>query len=102
MPYQPPILLRESDWGKDEYKDLCDFIRDKVRHLEQRLQSFRTEKLPEYVRLYKGRPKNEDIDWPWPGAANLVVQLIGTFSDELLSSVIGAIWLYDPLWTALV
>ncbi|HEY4799507.1 MAG TPA: hypothetical protein VII99_10565 [Bacteroidia bacterium] len=102
MPYTPPILLRESDWGKEEYKDLCTFIKDKVKHLDMRLQAFRTEKLPEYVRLYKGRPKNKEVDWPWPGAANLVIQLIGTFSDELLSRVIGSIWLYDPLWTAVL
>jgi len=100
MPYSPPVLVKESEWGKEEYAELCRFIRDKVRHLDMRLQSFRTEKLPEYVRLYKGRPKNKEVDWPWPGAANLVIQLIGTFSDELLSRVIGAIYLYDPLWTA--
>jgi len=102
MPYQPPILLRKSEWGKDEYEDLEKFIKDKVKHLDMRLTAFRTEKLPEYVRLYKGRPKNKEVDWPWPGAANLVIQLIGTFSDELLSRIIGAIWLYDPLWFATI
>src|SRR5215472_4771233 len=102
MPYTPPVRLRESDWGKDEYKDLCDFIKDKVKHLDMRLQAFRTEKLPEYVRLYKGRPKNKTVDWPWPEAANLVIQLIGTFSDEFLSRIIGSVWLYDPLWSATI
>lgn len=100
MPYQPPILVRESDLGKDNYADLVEFIKEKVLHLEKRLQTFRTDKLPELVRIYKGRPKNEEVEWPWPGAANLVIQLVGTFSDELLSRVIGSLYLYDPLWTA--
>ncbi|HEY4798654.1 MAG TPA: hypothetical protein VII99_06200, partial [Bacteroidia bacterium] len=99
MPYTPPIEVTEKIFGKDEYKALCDFIRDKVKHLEMRLQSFREEKLPEWVRLYKGRPKNKEVEWPWPNAANLQIQLIGTYTDELLSRVIGSIYLYDPLWT---
>jgi hypothetical protein len=54
--------------------------------------------LPEYVRLYKGIPKNAEAEFPWPGAANLIIQLIGTFCDELLSRVM-AIYMFDPLWT---
>lgn len=100
MPFQPPVLVKSSDLGKENYDELVEFIKEKVLHLDKRLMTFRQDKLPEYVRLYKGKPKNEEVDWPWPGAANLVIQLIGTFSDELLSRVIGSIYLYDPLWTA--
>lgn len=100
MPYQPPTLVTSDVIGVDNYKDLCDFIRDKVAHLDRRLMSFRSEKLPEYVRLYKARPKNETIDWPWPGAANLVIPIIGTYCDELLARIMGGIWMYDPLWAA--
>jgi hypothetical protein len=102
MPYQPPTLLDASILGKDNYQDICDFIKDKVAHLDRRLASFRTEKLPEYVRLYKARPKNTTVDWPWPGAANLVIPIIGTYSDELLARVMGGIWMYDPLWAATI
>ena len=102
MPYQPPIKVSKAEWGKEEYEELCSFIKDKVKHLDMRLTAFRQEKLPEWVRLYKGRPKNKEVDWPWPSAANLVIQLIGTFSDELLARIVGNIWLYDPLWTATI
>ena len=100
MPYQPPTLVREEEFGKATYDKLCKFIEDKVTHLDRRLATFRTEKLPEYVRLYKARPKNTNVDWPWPGAANLVIPIIGTASDELLARVMGGIWMYDPLWSA--
>lgn len=102
MPYQPPTLVTASLVGKDNYEELCTFIKDIVAHLDRRLQSFRTDKLPEYVRLYKARPKNANIEWPWPGAANLVIPIIGTYSDELLARVMGGIWMYDPLWAATI
>ncbi len=100
MPYQPPTLVTEKLFGPDNYADLCMFIKDKCAHLDRRLQTFRTEKLPEYVRLYKAKPKNETKDFPWPGAANLVIPVIGTASDELLARVMGGIYMYDPLWSA--
>ena len=100
MPYQPPTEVTEKEFGKDNYQALCDFIKDKIAHLDRRLQTFRTEKLPEYVRLYKARPKSKEADWPWPGAANLVIPIIGTASDELLARVMGGIYMYDPLWSA--
>jgi hypothetical protein len=100
MPYQPPTLVNSSLIGKDDYAEICLFIKDKCAHLDRRLQTFRTEKLPEYVRLYKAKPKNETVSWPWEGAANLVIPIIGTSSDELLARVQAGIWMYDPLWSA--
>jgi len=100
VPYNPPILVRASDFGKDEYADLCKYIEEKIEHLDRRLNTFRIGTLPEYVRLYKGKPKSDNIDWPWEGASNLTVQLIGTYSDELLARQMAGIWMYDPLWTA--
>ena len=100
MPYQPPTLVNSDQIGKDAYAEICLFIKDKVAHLDRRLQTFRTEKLPEYVRLYKAKPKNTEVDWPWPGAANLVIPIIGTACDELLARVQAGIWSYDPLWSA--
>ena len=100
MPFNPPIRVSPKDFGKDNYDDLCRFIKEKIEHLDRRLSTFRTSTLPEYVRLYKGKPKSDNISWPWDNASNLVVQLIGTFSDELLARQMAGIWMYDPLWTA--
>src|ERR1035441_6935617 len=57
MSYQPPTQVTPELIGPDNYREICDFIKDKIAHLDRRLQTFRTEKLPEYVRLYKARPK---------------------------------------------
>jgi hypothetical protein len=100
MPFNPPILVKRKDFGADEYDELCKFIKENIEHYDRRLSTFRSSTLPEYVRLYKGKPKNDNVDWPWEGASNLVVQLIGTFSDELLARQMAGIWMYDPLFTA--
>jgi len=103
MPFPAPIKIKANDgitgFSSEDIQDLHEFIRSNIRSINSKLQVFRNEKLPEYVRLYKGIPKDNEIDFPWPGAANLVIQLIGTFCDELLSRVLGALYMYDPLFS---
>jgi hypothetical protein len=102
MPYNPPVKVVAgsiSGFSEAEIADLHSFIRANVKAIDSKLQNFREQKLPEMVRLYKGIPKDKEADFPWPGAANLVIQLIGTFVDELLSRIMGAKYMYDPLWT---
>ena len=97
MPFPAPKKVSDV-WSKEECDDLHSFIRTRVKTIDDKLETFRSDTLPEYVRLYKGLPKEKEANFPWPGAANLVVQLIGTFSDELLARVMGGIYQYDPLF----
>lgn len=98
MPFPAPRKLKGSkEFNEVEYAKLRQYIIDNVKSIDSKLSDFRTSKLPEMVRIYKGKPKSEDVEFPWPGAANLIVQLVGTFCDELLSRVM-AIFMYDPLW----
>ena len=97
MPYPAPTRVSDV-FSEEEYEDLCSYIERKVKSIDSKLENFRNEKLPEYVRIYQGIPKEEDTSFPWPGAANLVIQLVGTFCDELLSRVIGSTFMYDPLF----
>jgi hypothetical protein len=102
MPYPAPTLVKAdsiSGFSASDIEDLHSFIRSNVKSIDSKLETFRNQKLPEYVKLYKGIPKEREVDFPWPGAANLVIQLIGTFCDELLSRILGAIYMYDPLFS---
>src|SRR5271154_7390321 len=94
-----PVPAQVSkEWSAAEVKDLEKFVLHNILTINSKMENFRNSKLPEYVRLYKGVPKSEEANFPWPGAANLVIQLIGTFCDEMLARIMGAVYLYDPLW----
>lgn len=102
MPYPAPVKVKVdsiSGFNQTDIDDLHNFIKQNVKSIDSKLESFRTSRLPEYVKLYKGIPKDKEVSFPWPGAANLVIQLIGTFCDELLSRILGAIYMYDPLFS---
>jgi hypothetical protein len=77
---------------------MWSYVEEQVDYLLMESESFRTNKLPEWTRLLKGRPKQETKNFPFPDASNLVVQLIATRVEQMLSRAM-VIYSVDPLWT---
>jgi hypothetical protein len=85
-------------FGGDHDKALETYVHD---HLDDLISSHRdlfTNKLPEWRRIYEGKPENEDKAWPWKNCSNLVIQIIGSYCDQLLARVLTAIHQTNPLW----
>lgn len=55
----------------------------------------------EWERLYEARPKQEKKSFPWDGAANLVVPVIGTAVDSILSRIVNAIFGASDVWSSI-
>lgn len=87
------------EFSPDEYDMLHIYIKNKIEYIKAKGEGLRKDLLPRWVRNYKGIPAEEEKTFPWPGASNLVVQLIGTHCDELLSRIM-AIYMTDPLFIA--
>ena len=100
MPFSAPKLVTKETFGKQEYEDLVFYIRDKVKYLKARTRGLRETLIPKWHRIYHATPAETNATWPWPGASNLVIPIAGTFSDELLSRVMGSIYQNDPLFVA--
>ena len=74
------------------------YVDEQVDYLLTEGDMFRTNTLPEWTRLLKGRPKESTRNFPFPNASNLVVQLIATRVEQMLSRAM-TIYMTDPLWT---
>jgi hypothetical protein len=92
-------MPKQVEFSADEIDYLHIYMKNKIEYISAKSQILREELLPKWVRNYKGIPAEEEKTFPWPGASNLVVQLIGTHCDELLSRVM-AIYMTDPLVVA--
>lgn len=49
--------------------------------------------------LYAGKPESDVKDFPWKGAANLVVPIIGITVDSVLARIINTVDAPKPFWT---
>lgn len=89
-----------ADFGTDGNKDLDTFVFDNLTALINAYDSLHKQKLPEWRRLTKGKPKDKTRNFPWPNASNVVVQLIGENVDTIKAVQLGTIYEILPLWVA--
>jgi hypothetical protein len=97
----PKIQIVKVDFGKDASEDMWRYVEETTEFWKNKFKPFFENKLPEFARIYKGTPLNETKNTPWPNAANNVIQVVGTHSDQLLSRVMS-IYMVDPVWQAKV
>jgi len=88
---------KKIDFSPEEYDYLHMYVKNKLEYIRAKNQNLREELLPRWVRSYKGIPSEDEKSFPWPGASNLVIQLIGEYSDELLARIMS-IYMTDPLF----
>lgn len=93
----PLIIPKKVAFAADTMQRMWKYVEEQVDHLDQEAAMFNTNTLPEWTRQLKGRPKQETKDFPFPNASNLVIQLIATRVEQMLSRAM-TIYMVDPLW----
>jgi hypothetical protein len=70
--------------------------------LEEALQTHevKLQWIDESNRLYMGDPVNVRKTFPWDGAANLVIPLVGITVDSIVARVMNTIFAVQPFWSA--
>ena len=85
-------------FGTDGDKELDEFVYDNLISLRDSYKTLQSEKLNKWRRLTKGVPKEQTRNFPWPGASNTVVQVIGENVDTIKAIQLGSIFEILPLW----
>jgi hypothetical protein len=56
-------------------------------------------RIDEWQRAYDGEPVQKRRTFPWPGAANLEVPLIGFTVDAIVARIVNTMFAPEPFWT---
>jgi len=89
-----PVALTEKDrkflpgYFEAELTEALDGHEEKLRDIN------------ECNRLYLGDPLTRKKTFPWDGAANLVIPLIGVTVDSIVARIMNTIFAVDPFWSA--
>src|SRR5579872_2153666 len=94
----PKLELVNADFGEDVNKEIEWFVENQLESLITSHQDLHKNKLPRWRKAYLGRPIEETRNFPFPNAANTVVQVIGETVDTMVARVMGLIWATHPLW----
>lgn len=93
----PLITPRVVDFGAQANERMWKYTEEQYQHLENQSLEFRTNTLPDWKRMLRGKPKTETKNFPFEGASNLVVQLIATRCEQILSRIM-ALYMIDPIF----
>ena len=88
--YFPEERIREIDFYWEQRLDT----------MVKGLVEIRENKYAQWRKIYNGTPRVKEKDFPWQGASNLVVQLVGSYVDQLTAKIVMATIAEDPLWAA--
>lgn len=66
--------------------------------LEKAHTELHKSKLPKWRKLYLGTPAELSKNFPFPNAANTIVQVVGATTDTMIARVMGLLYATHPLW----
>lgn len=90
--------LVDVDLGADTNAAIERYVEEQLEWLIQAHKDLHTVKIPKWRKLYLGVPAEAGRNFPFPNAANTVVQVIGETVDTMVARVMGLIYATHPLW----
>lgn len=90
--------LVDADFGPDTNAEVEHYVFDQLESLIRQHSELHTSLLPRWRRVYLGKPAEETRNFPFPNAANTVVQVVGETVDTMVARVMGLVWATHPLW----
>jgi hypothetical protein len=93
------INLRLSN---DADLKLRQHLRGRIKSLEDSLHQLHEDKITKWRKAYEATPREQTRDFPFYNASNMVVPIIGIFTDTLQARVMSALLKTRPPWVAKV
>jgi hypothetical protein len=101
MPIPAEIPVSKYFHG-DKLNDIEKYLDSRLESLVRGLRGIREEKVTQWRKVYTGIPREKTKSFPWQNASNVVVQLAGSFVDQLTAKILIGTISIDPLWAVLV
>ena len=81
---------------------LRSYLKNRVRELKDSMKELYEEKVIKWRAAYEARPREEQRQFPFQNASNLIIPLIAIHTDTLHAQIMAAIFKTDPLVVATV
>lgn len=94
------LIIAKLSTEKNEA--LRKYLKDRVRELKDSMRELFEEKIVKWRAAYEARPREEQRQFPFQGASNLVIPLIAVHTDTLHAQIMAAIFKTDPIVLAKV
>ena len=95
LPVELPV---SKHFSADRIGDIALYVERRLDALANSWQDLREKKITQWRRIYLGKPREPSKSFPWQNASNVVIQLVGSYTDQCLAKWLMAIFGISPLW----
>lgn len=89
----------EVDMSEEEIEEIVNWLDEELRRAESDRSDYDSN-IIKWRDLYDAKPQQEVKDFPWENASNLVIPVVATAVDSVLSRVVNAIFGAKRVWLA--
>jgi hypothetical protein len=97
MPLPVEIPL-SKEFSAERILEIDNYCKDRLKAMKHGLREIREEKIQAWRKIYYGTPREKTKSFPWQGASNIVIQLVGSFVDQATAKMIMGTIASEPLW----
>jgi hypothetical protein len=96
IPAEVPI---STIFSPDRIEDIHGYAKNRVQSLTRGLRGLREDKINKWRKVYNGSPREKTKSFPWQNASNVVIQLVGSYVDQLVAKIVMGSVAMEPLFT---
>lgn len=97
IPVEIPV---SSLFPKERIDDIEGYAKDRIQSLVRGLRGIRETKISQWRKIYYGIPREKTKSFPWQNSSNVVIQLVGSFVDQLAAKIVMGSVAMDPVFSA--
>lgn len=97
IPVEVPV---SNLFSEERIKDIEGYARERIQSLVRGLRGIREDKINQWRKIYYGIPREKTKSFPWQNASNVVIQLVGSYVDQLAAKIVMGSVAMDPIFTA--
>lgn len=94
-----PVQDSQIELPEESVEEIARWITDELFISEQERTGLE-DKIRRNEELYEAEPEQEEKDFPWPGASNIVVPVVATAVEAVFSRMINSVFGGNELWLA--
>lgn len=87
-------------FSSERIDNMHGYARDRIQSLVRGLRELRETKINRWRKVYYGIPREKTKSFPWQNASNVVIQLVGSYVDQLVAKIVMGSVAMEPLYVA--
>ena len=91
-------MIKHLKIPEEKQKKIVDYFRQEISEALRSRSELERHWIKQHA-MFEGRPEQEKKDFPWPGASNVVINILSITINAFIARQMNSLFQYRPFWT---